>query len=101
MIYEPCDAGDKDSPSGTDTRLLPDGDGPSGEASVQPQLLDGRMAWPPAKRNVYTNTHNCSVRSHGELTILRRRGLSSCCVVFSARQVLQGGGKRRGGQDGA
>lgn len=45
----------------------------------QPQLLDGRMAWLPAKCNVYTNTHNCSVRMHGELTI-RRRG--SCVLLW-------------------
>lgn len=63
-----------DSPSGSDWgRDPPSGIGPS-SAPVQPQLLDGRMAWPPAKRNVYTNTHNCSVRSHGELTAMRRGG---------------------------
>lgn len=39
--------------------------------------------WPPAKRNVYTNAHNCSVRSHGELTTPRRGA-----AVISARQVL-------------
>lgn len=61
-----------DSPSGSDRGLLSEEITPLGSASVQPQLLDGRMVWLPAKCNVYTNMHNCSVRSYGELTILRQ-----------------------------
>lgn len=80
------------------------GDLPSGiglsSASVQPQLLDGRMVWPPAKRNVYTNTHNCSVRGHGELPILRWGGPVCCdfsetgarCSSGKNREVERGGG---------
>ena len=68
----------------------------SARASAQPQLLDGRMAWPPAKRNVYTNTHNCSVRGHGELTILRRGALVRCCD-FSGTGARCSSGKRGGG----
>lgn len=47
----------------------------------RPQLLDGRMVWPSANSNVYTNTRNCSVRRHGESTITRQ---GSC-----AGQVLR------------
>lgn len=73
------------------------GDLPSGiglsSASVQPQLLDGRMVWPPAKRNVYTNTHNCSVRGHGELPILRWGG--PVCCDFSETGARCSSGKNR------
>lgn len=79
------------------------GDLPSGiglsSASVQPQLLDGRMVWLPAKRNVYTNTHNCSVRSHGELMILRRGALVRCCD-FSETGARCSSGKQGGGGGG-
>lgn len=47
--------------------------GRSDPSGMEPQLLDGGVSWPPAKRNVYTNMHNCSERGHGELTI-RRKG---------------------------
>lgn len=43
---------------------------PISSASVQSQLLDGSAAWLSAKCNVYTDTHNCSVRRCGELMAL-------------------------------
>lgn len=69
-------------------------------ACVQPQLLDGSMVWLPAKRNVYTNTHNCSVRSHGELTTQRRGALLRRCD-FSETGVQSGSGKQAQRQDGS
>lgn len=57
--------------------VLPSGIGLS-SVSVSPQLLDGSTVWLSAKRNVYTNMHNCSVRSHSELTILRRGAVVRC-----------------------
>lgn len=54
------------------------------------------MGWPLAKRNVYTNTHNCSVRSHGELTILRRGAFVRCCD-FSETGARCSSGKQGGG----
>lgn len=79
------------------------GDLPSGiglsPASVQPQLLDGTIVWLPAKRNVYTNTHNCSERSHGELTIPSRGALVHCCD-FSETGAPCSSGKHGGGVGG-
>lgn len=64
---------------------------PLGSAPARP--LFGLSCWMAgwyglsAKSNVYTNTHNCSVRSHGELMTLRR-GASRALLWLQWRQVL-------------
>lgn len=89
-----------DSPSGSDRSVLSEELSPLGSACVQPQLSDGSMVWLPAKRNVYTNTHNCSVRSHSELTTQRRGALLRCCD-FGETGVQSSSGKQALRQDGS